>query len=104
MSPGHTVAVRARGYGEARDRGLKQGVGDTAMLPEACGRVLLPTALLLHEYHSSAQRAAMAGLVPPPSRDPLHSLLSTVGSAEPLCTPRCQSALVPQLPPPLSCC
>lgn len=99
MSPGHTVAVRARGQGEAGDRGLKQGVGDMAMLPEACGRGLLPTALLLHKYHSSAQRAATAGLVSPPGQDPLRSLLSTVGSAEPLCTPRCQSALVPQLLP-----
>lgn len=47
------------------------------MLPEVCGRVLLPTALQLHKSHRSASRAAMAGQVPPPSWDTVHSLFST---------------------------
>lgn len=52
-------------------------MGDTAGLPEVYVRVLLPTALLLHKSHSSAQRAAVTEQVSPPSQDPQHSLLST---------------------------
>lgn len=89
---GH-VAMPPRAHGRA---------GTHLLGRRSAGGVPLPTAPQFPEFRGSAQGAAMAGQVSLPGQDPLHPLLTAVGSAEPL---HPEVLISPgDYPPPLSWC